>query len=1276
MSHSPRAKANLSRRELLQSLGFTALSLRSAPFFGSVSLAPAPGIPPPGDAFDSAEVLRYRPHYPDRSLLADILARVPAGSDSYVTERYAAEIGEIFTRWSKDLRASVRSHASVLGALAESVEASLTPVQESVKRDRAGIRVVRRTFAPAADTTPARFEAELTQWLGPLATVRIAEFEIYGIDVATTAPLTVRIDVRYDVAGIHEDQHREERVGAWHLVCGKTAEGAWSIQRWEAGEETLSVGESDAFVDVTARALAGNESYTKQMMHGVDYWRTVLDGASGIDIYANNGVAAGDFDNDGFDDLYVCQPAGLPNRLYRNRGDGTFDDVSAHAGVDVLDGTACALFADFENRGWQDLLVVCGSGPLLFRNQGDGTFALQHGAFQFSTPPDGTFTHAALADYDGDGRLDIYFCTYQYYLGLDQYHYPVPYYDARNGPQNCLMHNEGGGRFVEITEAAGLNVENNRYSFACAWGDSNGNGLPDLCVANDFGKSQLYRNDGQGKFQMVSEESHVEEAAAGMSACWADFNNDGLQDIYISSMWEAAGQRVSHQKQFHAAASADVRMAYRRQSEGNALYTNNGDGTFRNVGEESRTAMGRWSWAADSWDFDHDGLADLYVTNGYISAVDPGNIDSFFWRQVVANSPEDASGRLSYERSWNAINELVRSDASWNGCERNVMFANNGDGTFAEVSAIVGLDCVEDSRSFALADIDHDGRLELIVKNRNAPQLRIFHNNLKAVGNSVLFRLHGRTSNRDAIGTAITLEVGSLKQTKYVQAGTGFLCQHSKELCFGIGSFEAPLKVTVRWPHGGTETFESIPANHRIEIDEGKQTFSAKPFAKAQAHYQQSPVERPENQLPLQVETWLTTPLMAPAFSLVDTNGSARQLQQWQGGYVLLTLWATAAPESVEQLRHLQRSLGRLQPAITVVAINLDEGADERAIRALVARENLSFPVLLGTPEVGGIYNIIYRYLFDRRRDLAFPTTFLIDKGGRIVKIYQGSIAADRVGEDVKTAPNTPEERVQRALPFIGRLYQSTLQRNDFTYGVALFQHGYYAQAEDSFQQVVATHPKDPEAYYNLGTLNLRLNHFDKAREYLLETLKLRPEYPEAWNNLGMMAAQQGQAKEAIGYFEKALQLRPTYEIALVNLGNVYRRAHAYPQAEETLKRALELQGDDAEVHYSLGMVYAQQNDLQEAADSLQRALSLRPVYPEAINNLGIVYVRLQELDKAEQQFKTGIEWAPDNDQAYLNLARLYALQGDKAKALEVVQSLLKRQPENPAALKAIEQLQ
>src|SRR5262249_2293980 len=325
-------------------------------------------------------------------------------------------------------------------------------------------------------------------------------------------------------------------------------------------------------------AVGQADSYKTQMLRGTDYWRTVLDGACGIDVYGNNGLAVGDFDNDGLDDFYACQPAGLPNRLYRNRGDGTFEDVTEKSGVGVLDNTSCALFADFNNKGAQDLLVVCESGPLLFVNQGNGKYSVKRDAFKFVRPPQGSFTHAAIADYDHDGRLDIYLCLYNYYQGLDQYRYPVPYFDARNGPPNFLLHSEGNGGFQDRTEAAGLNTDNDRYSFACAWGDYNGNGWPDLYVANDFGRSNLYRNNGDGTFTSVSTEAGVEDVGAGMSACWFDFDNDGNQDIYVVNMWSPAGMRVSEQPQFHEKEAESIRALYHQHARGNSLYRNRGDG--------------------------------------------------------------------------------------------------------------------------------------------------------------------------------------------------------------------------------------------------------------------------------------------------------------------------------------------------------------------------------------------------------------------------------------------------------------------------------------------------------------------------------------------------------------------------------------------------------------------------------------------------------------------------------------------------------------------------
>lgn len=1226
--------------------------------------------------------LRFQPRYPEKGPLEDVLRRVAPGSDEFIAEKYAFEVGQVLEAWSRDLRQSRRADTAAAHLLGNEIfAASLKPKQETKLRGGA-IEVVRRIFPQDIASARERFVQELRECFSTLGRIETAEFQITGIREIAREPLRVAAQVRYDIVGVRSDGTREERVGTWQTEWKQDSTG-WRVQKWQATDEILSLGRGPVFLDVTAAAFNGLDSYRRQMLRGVDHWRTLLDGACGIDIYGNNGIAAGDFDGDGRDDLYVCQPSGLPNRLYRNRGDGTFEDVTEKAGVGVLDGTACALFADFQNRGLQDLLVVRGSGPLLFVNRGDGTFALKQDAFQFAREPAGTFTHAAVADYDRDGRLDIYFCVYSYYLGLDQYHYPAPYFDARNGPPNFLLHNEGGGRFVDCTEAAGLNAENDRYSFACAWGDLTGDGAPDLYVANDFGRSALYRNDGNGTFTAISGEAHVNDAGAGMSACWCDFRNSGSHDIYVANMWSGAGIRVSEQENFQKDDPEAIRAFYRSHARGNALYRNGGNGTFSNVSRESGADMGRWAWSSDAWDFDHDGHPDLYIANGYISGPatpeerqnDSGDLASFFWRQVVGKSPQTATTSPEYERGWNAINELIRSGATWNGRERNVLLVNIGDGTFAEASGVAGLDFADDSRAFALADLDGDGRLELVLKNRTGPQLRVLHNTMAEIGDAIAFRLRGTKSNRDAIGAAITVETGTLRQTKYLQAGSGFLSQHTKEVFFGLGKPQGAVKATVLWPSGSRQTFERLPVNHRVQIEEGAARFQSQPFEAAPAIYrQEGGGQKPERESTT-LETWLLEPLAAPEFSLPDLSGNMHDLRSFRGAPLLLCFWS-AAVDSVKQLRGFQERSGTLNSAgIRILAINVD-GADKIGqARAVASAEASSLPVLLATPEVAGVYNLVYRYLFDSRRDLRLPTSLLLDSEGKIVKLYQGACDPLHAAEDANRIPKTAEERLALALPFPGKLYQEQFQRNDFTYGVAFFQHGYLEQAEASFKQVIAARPNDPEALYNLGTLYLRRNALADSRRLLQQAVKLRPDYPEAWNNLGMIAAQENRGDEAVRDFEKSLELRPGYTTALMNLGNLYRREGDFANSRKMLERALAVSPDDAEVNYNLGMLYARQEQIERAVEFLGRALALRPEYPDALNNLGVLFVRQQRNMDAEAKFRECIKAAPDFDQAYLNLARLYVLLQEKEKAKEVLQALLRRQPRHKMAQEVLEML-
>ncbi|HXT24176.1 MAG TPA: FG-GAP-like repeat-containing protein [Candidatus Eisenbacteria bacterium] len=1264
----------LNRRQFLAQLGYASPALLPAPFPLRAWPAIGSGEPRYGLSAD----IRLVPDYPARSPLDEMLRLVPAGTDACVTEKYAAELQIWFANLRQMVAGPGEANSTGLAQiLDQSLEArELAGVRERKLPTGGAIALRKRSYAAAERAGKDSFVPQLLRYFMSLGRIETAEFEIVSLKQKTAAPLEIDAEVRYSLVGVRPNRSREERVGLWRMSWRQSAAAGWVATKWLFMEESAAQVAAQLFTDVSAQAFAGTDSYSKQLLYGADHWRTVLDGACGIDVYGNNGIAAGDFDGDGRDDIYACQPAGLPNRLYRNRGDGTFEDITEEAGVGILDPTACAVFADFENRGLQDLLVVCNSGPLLFLNQGNGTFAPKPGAFSFAKPPQGTFTHAAVADYDRDGRLDVYFCLYTYYLGLDQYHYPSPYFDARNGPPNFLFHNEGNARFVDCTEAARLNAENDRFSFACAWGDIAGSGGPDLYVANDFGRSNLYHNNGDGTFAAVSDEADVNVPGAGMSACWCDFDNDGKQDIYVSNMWSAAGQRVSDSEIFHARDSMEIRSFYRGHARGNCLYRNSGDGKFTNASESSGAARGRWAWSSDAWDFDHDGYSDLYVTNGYISGAAEPELSSFFWRQVVGNSPANAMPSASYEHGWNAINELIRSDHSWSGYERNAFYWNNREGSFSEVSGVSGLDLLEDSRAFALADLDGDGRLEVIAKNRNAPQIRVLHNVMTDIGEAVCFRLRGTKSNRDAIGAAITVRSGELRQTKYLQAGTGFLSQHTKEVFFGLGKPAGKITASVRWPSGLLQNFSDIPANHRVTIVEGKPDVSGSPFSGGSAAYsRKSPPVKP-GPLPTAVSTWLLDPLPAPDFSLPDLSGKTATLAAFRGNPLLLTFWAGAAPLSVRQLHKLQNYQSEFTAkGLRIVSLNLDKDGDPREVRARAEKEKLSLRICVATAEVAGIYNILYRFLFDRRRDLPIPCTFLLDESGLIVKVYQGELDGRQILNDAASIPHTYAARVAKGLPFPGTLYKGQFKRNDFTYGVALFQHGYLDQAAESFKQVVAVQPENAEAYYNLGTLYLRKNDLQQAGEYLQQTVKLRSEYPEAWNNLGMIAGQQSRFDDAIRSFQRSLDQRPDYVTALLNLGNVYRRQGNMAESSRLLKRALELEPENSEANYSLGMLYARQNDLTQATASLRKSVALRPDYPDAINNLGVLYVRQGKNTEAEQQFAACIRIAPNFDQAYLNLARLYMLLQEKEKARQTLEALLKLQPAHKLAQQALEML-
>jgi tetratricopeptide (TPR) repeat protein len=478
-----------------------------------------------------------------------------------------------------------------------------------------------------------------------------------------------------------------------------------------------------------------------------------------------------------------------------------------------------------------------------------------------------------------------------------------------------------------------------------------------------------------------------------------------------------------------------------------------------------------------------------------------------------------------------------------------------------------------------------------------------------------------------------------------LQAGSGFLSQHSKELFFGLGASKGPVDVTVRWPNGLVQQWQGLPAGHRISLEEGAEGYHSERFKSVSASLNSmAPIAE---RLPEIVETWLISPVAAPRFVL-------------EGRPALVHFWTPASPMCREQMiafSQVQRQWAARGWRLT--AVDCDTASDD----------------------VASIYNLLYRYLFDRHRDLPLPASFLVDAKGQIVKVYQGPIAPARIEQDFRLLSEIakPRSRLSRALPFPGVDTTYEFGRNYLSLGSVFFGRGYYEQAESSFVRVLRDNPSSAEALYGLGSVYLKQNKTAEARARFEQAVKRESSYPDtlpnAWNNLGLIAARESRTDEAIGYFQQALALIPDHFVSLENLGNAYRQEKRWDDARAAFEHALTVKPRDPEANYGLAMVFAQSGDTQRAYESFQRALQYRPAYPEALNNLGVLYLRTQRRDQAVETFKKCIQVAPDFDRSYVNLAQVYAVEGDAGKARRVLQQLLDRVPGDEPARRALEEL-
>lgn len=552
--------------------------------------------------------------------------------------------------------------------------------------------------------------------------------------------------------------------------------GAWSV----AG----AAGEGPRFAEVAqqsgavfSHARANFDPKAKKLMP----WLT----AGGA------GVAVGDFDRDGLDDIYVVTSLqDAPNALYRNKGNFQFEDVAPKLGLAAVNqaatGTSAhAIWFDYDGDGWLDLLLMRFGQLALYRN-------LEGRAFEEKTKEAGISrlmnSMAAVAfDYDRDGDLDLYLGGYFPEKDFNRLPDTKVLFDswetARNGGPNYLLRNNGNGTFTDVTSAAG--VADSGWTMAVGHGDLDNDGWQDLYVANDFGPDTVFRNLGNGTFANVTRTAIGADTKKGMNAELADYNNDGRLDIYVTNMTEPY---------LH---------------ECNMLWENHGDFHFSDVATETNSCDTGWGWGAKFFDADNDGLQDLYVANGFISA-----------------GPEDYMHKLLDFVFLEGID--LRDATKWPdmagysmaGNERNV-FLHQRFGSFVSAGAQAGLDDPGDARGVAIADFDRDGRVDLAVTNVAGP-LRLFRNITEPTGRWVGLVLRQGTANPDAVGARISVEAGGEKMIREVAVGNGFNSQSMLGAHFGLGRADKISKLTVTWPDGISEVVEPPTPGAWYVLERGK----------------------------------------------------------------------------------------------------------------------------------------------------------------------------------------------------------------------------------------------------------------------------------------------------------------------------------------------------------------------------------------------------------------------------------------------------------------------
>jgi tetratricopeptide (TPR) repeat protein len=1034
---------------------------------------------------------------------------------------------------------------------------------------------------------------------------------------------------------------------------GRSATGVWQIV-WTKGqpneplkikkinlvghEETVNYVEGGTlFRDYAGSVLRDHDVLRQNLAIGLDAWARRFPGMNPIGC---NGLAVGDVNGDGLDDVYLCQPEGLENLLLIQNPDGTADSLAAKAGVDFRDETVSALIADLDNDRDQDLAVVTDTCLALFSNNSKGEFELEH-EFKFGI---GCETLSAV-DFDRDGDLDLYLSKFRPVSRFDDiFAQPNAKMNAVNGGRNILLRNDEAWEFKDITTEIGLESSNHHYSRAAAWMDMDHDGYQDLYVANEFQDDSCYENRGNW-FSEIHKRELSEFAGNSTTVSCGDFNHDGRTDIFVAADSSTAARQIVHDYISHGGKLL-------REAEGFAapnrilMWENR---SLKQFLLRPPVFSSDSSFSSVVADFNNDSWEDIGVTNGWLTRWKQDSADSDFYQHLFDAAKDDLPAATQEFVMQHEISDRCRQGESFNGQQRNKMFLGLGPLRFANYSSASGIDLPDDSRAIAATDWDGDGDVDLLVNNRTAPRLRILINELESANRFVKFRLLGTKSNRDAIGSRIEVHLRGIAVplVKTLTASSGRVSQSSKEIHFGLGSGTSIEQVVVLWPNGDSQTFANIGTNKTYRLVEG----TDEPAELTDERYRialDSKSIAPSVDAPAggHIRFFPTSRLPILQFRQVEKNKRAKWYQiENIDRRPLLCVFCPRDFDNQSLLKDLaarNRIVVKLKGDLLVVYTDNHDDSDNELRKELRQIAEAEFPFrwgVLSQSSNAKLAQLFGQWFFDQSMPKQ-PFAILLDGEGNVHFGYDyGTIKWDAIEPDLQDLAD--KTYTLNKLP--DRVAENWLQRKRtprFDRLKSRFDEMGYQRDASYLEPLLSQQYSDDYMYRAVdlaakGNLVAASSAADRSVELNPNSIEALITSAEVSRQFALSSDQQAKIRlllHAGKLLDKALLMEPDNVQAILSRVEVFRLQKDLENAISLLEQFVKAHPENWLAHARLGRLYFYKKDYYQATKHLITAIENRPTLPYVAADLGYLYLLKGQFIDAKEFLELGTRLQPSDD--------------------------------------------